>query len=152
MFFEFHDECWVSCVVYLEQVCPSLFHGFVVVPTADSPLDSGDIAGMDADASGFTVAADLSSLRCLRFLRSDFPDEVCTIYDLGSTHLSVTTAGDHLLESGSYTRTRCPSSMFGRSRCAGYVETFGMTAIDSGGLLFFLFGLHCWGTLLVSFP
>ena len=89
---------------------------FVVVPTANSPLDSGDIAGVDADASWFSVAADLSSLRCLQFLRSDFPDEVCTIYDLGSTHLCVTTAGDPLLESGSYTQTRCPSGMFGRSR------------------------------------
>ena len=35
--------------------------------------------------------------------------------------------------------------------CAGHVETFGMTAFDTGVLLFFLFGLHCWGTLLVSF-
>ena len=128
-------------------VC-SMGEWFVVVPTADSPLDSGDIMGMDADASGFSVAADLSSLRCLRFLRSDFLDEVCTIYDLGSTHFGVTTAGDHLLESESYTQTCCPSSMFGRS----HVETFGMTAFDTGGLLFFLFGLHCWGTLLVSFP
>ena len=88
----------------------------MVVPTADSPLDSGDIAGVNADASGFSVATNLSSLRCLRFLRSDFLDEVCTIYNLGSTHLCVKTAGDHLLESESYTRTRCPSSMFGRSR------------------------------------
>ena len=94
----------------------SMGEWFVVVLTAESPLDSGDIAGVDADASGFSVAADLSSLTCLQFLRSDFPDEVCTIYDLGSTHLCVTTAGDQLLESGSYTQTRCPSSIFGRSR------------------------------------
>ena len=82
-------------------VC-SMVEWFVVVPTADSPLDSGDIAGVDADASGFSVAADLSSLGCLWFLRSDFPDEVCTIYDLGSTHLCVKTARDlnpdHILE------------------------------------------------------
>ena len=90
-------------------VC-SIGEWFVVVLTADSPVDSGNSAGVDADASGFNVAADLSSLRCLRFLRSDFPDEVCTIYDLGSTHLCVTTAWDHLLESGSYTRTRCPTT------------------------------------------
>ena len=96
-------------------VC-SMGEWFVVIPTADSPLNSGDIADVDADTSGFSVTADLSSLRCLRFLRSDFPDEVCTIYDLGSTHLRVTTAGDQLLESGSYTRTRCPSSMFRRFR------------------------------------
>ena len=99
-------------LVVAVRVC-SMGEWFVVIPTADSPLDSGDIAGVDADASGFNVAADLSSLR---FLRSDFPGEICTVYDLGSTHLCVTTAGDQLLESGSYTRTRCPSSMFERSR------------------------------------
>ena len=96
MFFEFHDECRVSCggasgtgqpLVVMVLVC-SMGERFVVVPTADSPLDSGNITGMDADASGFSVAADLSSLRCLRFLRSDFLDEVYTIYDLGSTHMT----------------------------------------------------------------
>ena len=51
----------------------------MVEPTADSRLDSGDITGLDADAYGFSVAADLYSLRYLQFLRSDFPDEVCTI-------------------------------------------------------------------------
>ena len=40
-------------------VC-SMSEWFVVAPTADSPLDSGDIADVDADASGFSVAADLS--------------------------------------------------------------------------------------------
>ena len=54
-------------------VC-SMGEWFVVVPTADSPLDAGDIAGVDADVSGFSIAADLSSFRCLQFLRSDFPD------------------------------------------------------------------------------
>ena len=75
-------------------VC-SVGEWFVIVPTADSPLDSGDIAGVDVDVSGFSFAADVSSLRYLRFLRSDFPDEVCTICDLGSTNLCVITAGDH---------------------------------------------------------
>ena len=126
MLFEFYDERRVSCVcggvsgtglplVVTVLVC-SMGEWFVVIPTANSPLDSGDIAGVDADAFGFSVAADLTSLKSLRFLRSDFPDEVCTMYDLGSTHLCATTVGDHLLESGLYTRTRYPSSMFGRSR------------------------------------
>ena len=124
MFLEFHDECKVSCGVYLETGLPLVvavlvcFMGewFVVVPTVDSPLDSGNITGVDIDASRFSVAADLFSLTCLQFLQSGFLDEVCTIYDLGSTHFCVIPSGDHLLESGSYTRTRCPSSMFERSR------------------------------------
>ena len=37
----------------------------MVVPTANSPLDSEDIAGVDADASGYSVAADLSSFQML---------------------------------------------------------------------------------------
>ena len=94
----------------------SMGEWFVVIPTADSPLDSRDIVSVDADASGFSIAADSSSVRCLWFLQSDFPDVVCTIYDLGSTHLCVTTTRDHLLESQSYTRTHCSSSTFGRSR------------------------------------
>ena len=43
-------------------VC-SMGEWFVVVPTADSPLGSRDIADVDADASGFSVAAALSSIR-----------------------------------------------------------------------------------------
>ena len=53
---------------------------------------------------------------------------------------------DHILEH--VTLLVC----LGGFRCAGDVETFGMTAFNTGGLLFFLFGLHCWDTLLVSFP
>ena len=160
VFFEFHDECRVSCggvsgtglpLVVTVLVC-SMCEWFVVVPTADSPLDSGDIAGVDADAFGFSVAADLSSLKWLRFLRSDFPDEVCTMYDLGQ-HISVQQLlgtiylnPDHILE-------HVPLLVcLGGLRCAGHVETLGMTAFDTGRLLFFLFGLHFWGTLLVSFP
>ena len=116
-------------------VC-SMGEWFVVIPTANFPLDSGDIAGVDADASGFSVAADLSSLRCLRFLRSDFPDEVRTIYDLGSTHLCVITAEDQLLESGSYLKHVALLVCLGGLGCVGHVETFGMTAFDTGYFFF----------------
>lgn len=72
------------------------------IQSVDESFDSGVIMGVAAYVLEFSLVADLSVLRCLRFLRSDFPDGVCTAYDLGSTHLCVTTAGDHLLESGSY--------------------------------------------------
>ena len=134
-----------------ELVC-SIGEWFVVVPTADSPLDSGDIAGVDADASGFSVAADLSSLWCLWFLRSDFLDEVYTIYDLSSTHLCVTTAGDHLLESGSYTRTCCPSSMFGRSRMCQSCWNFWYDCLWYREVAIFSFWLALFGHFTGKFP
>ena len=134
----------------VEVLVCSLGEWFVIIPTA--PLDSGDIMGVDADASGFSVAADLSSLRCLRFLGSDFPDEVSTIYDLGSTHLYVTTAGDQLLESGSYTRTRCLTSLFGRSWMCWLCWHFWYDCLWYRWVAIFSFWVALLGHLTGKFP
>ena len=86
--------CLSSAVTVL--VC-SIGVWCVVAPNVESPMVSGEATGGGVDTLVFIVAVDLSSLRCFRFLRSDFPDGVCTTYDFGSIHLCVMTAGDYLL-------------------------------------------------------
>ena len=76
-------------------------------------LDSWEILG--GNILGLIIILDGSSLRCCRFLHRDFPDGVCTMYDLGSVHLWVTTAGDHLLVSLSSTLMCCSTCRLGRS-------------------------------------
>ena len=81
-----YTTCLSSVVTVL--VC-SIDVWCVITPTVKSQMNSREATGRSVDTSGFIIAADLSFLGCFWFLRSNFLDGVCTLYDLGSMCLTV---------------------------------------------------------------
>ena len=64
----------------------------------------------------------------------------------------VITAGDHLLESGSYTRTRCSSNMIGRSRMCRSCWDFWYDCLWFRRVAIFSFWLALFGHFTGNFP
>ena len=112
--------CLVRCICDMFVICcdrAGLFHWWVVCRYTNCRVSDGFRRSQRWGCKYLRIHR---SHGCFRFLQSNFPDGICTMYDFGSMHLYVTTVEDHLLVLWSNTRTRCPTSRV----CVGVCDVF----------------------------